>query len=185
MSQELLNHVSKASRQRKVPVLKPGYTVRVHTRIKEGSKERIQVFEGLVIRLNSGTGVEKTFTVRKIVDGVGVERIFPFFSPNIEKVEVMKEGKVRRAKLYYMRDRRGKSARLREVPLSEIAEWGLGEPEPEVEEAPEAEQAEEVTTEEAAPETTEEVTPETTEETPAEETPAEPAAEEAKEEETE
>lgn len=152
MSQALLDHVSKESRQKKVPVLKAGYTVRVHTKIKEGEKERIQKFEGLVIRINSGTGVSKTFTVRKVVDGIGVERIFPFFSPNIEKVEVMKAGKVRRAKLYYMRERGGKSARLREMPVGEIAEWGLGEPEPEApaEEAAAEETAEAPAQEEAA-----------------------------------
>lgn len=161
MSQELLNHVAADSMRKKVPVLKPGQTVRVHTRIKEGSKERIQVFEGLVLRINSGTGVSKTFTVRKVTAGIGVERIFPFFSPTIEKIEIVKAGKVRRAKLYYMRERSGKSARLREIPVGEIVEWGLGEeePEPEVVEAP----AEEPKAEEAEAPTAEEKTEEAAE----------------------
>lgn len=100
------------------PVIQPGYTVRVHQKIKEGSKERIQIFEGLVIKVNSGHGADKTFTVRKIVEGIGVEKIFPLYSPKIEKIEVKKKSKVRRSKLYYMRERSGKSARLKESFIS-------------------------------------------------------------------
>ena len=114
----LLKEVQEKARK-SVPVVKPGLTVRVHQKIKEGNKERIQVFEGLVIKINSGHGADKTFTVRKIVEGIGVEKIFPLYSPLIDKIEVKKEAKVRRAKLYYMRERFGKSARLKESFISE------------------------------------------------------------------
>lgn len=96
-----------------VPALRPGETVRVHVKVVEGEKERTQVFEGVVMRI-SGKGNRSTFTVRKISYGVGVERIFPLYSPRIEKVEVVFRGKVRRAKLYYLRKRSGKGARLYE-----------------------------------------------------------------------
>lgn len=96
-----------------IPDFKPGDTVKVHARIKEGEKERIQVFQGVVIRKrNGGTGA--TFTVRKVSYGIGVERIFPLHSPNIDKVEVMTRGKVRRSRLYYLRNLRGKAARIKE-----------------------------------------------------------------------
>ena len=95
------------------PVLRPGETVRVHGKGVEGEKERTQVFEGVVIGM-AGTGSRANFTVRKISYGVGVERIFPIHSPRIEKVEVMSHGKVRRAKLYYLRELSGKAARLTE-----------------------------------------------------------------------
>lgn len=104
---------------KKVPVLKAGQTVRVHQRIKEGEKERVQIFEGLIIKINSGAGADKSFTVRKIVEGIGVEKNFPVYSPLIEKIEIKKEAKVRRAKLYYMRERFGKSARLKETFVSD------------------------------------------------------------------
>ncbi len=113
-SQELLKSVSEKLSKRKHPVLKAGQTVKVHQRIKEGTKERVQIFEGLIIRINAGNDVSKTFTVRKLVEGIGVEKIFPVLSPTIEKIEVLKEAKVRRAKLYFMRNLSGKSARLRE-----------------------------------------------------------------------
>ncbi len=93
------------------PVLRPGETVRVHVKVVEGEKERTQVFEGVVIAL-SGKGNRATFTVRKVSYGVGVERIFPIHSPRIEKVDIVSTGKVRRAKLYYIRERSGKKARL-------------------------------------------------------------------------
>jgi len=94
-----------------LPALRPGETVRVHVKVVEGEKERTQVFEGIVIGI-SGSGSRANFTVRKISYGVGVERIFPIHSPRIEKVEVVSHGKVRRAKLYYLRQRSGKAARL-------------------------------------------------------------------------
>jgi large subunit ribosomal protein L19 len=93
------------------PALRPGETVRVHVKVVEGEKERTQVFEGIVIAM-SGSGSRAVFTVRKISYGVGVERIFPLHSPRIENVEVVARGKVRRAKLYYLRERSGKAARL-------------------------------------------------------------------------
>ena len=95
------------------PALRPGDTVRVHVKVREGDKERIQVFEGVVIGQHRG-GARATFTVRKVSFGQGVERIFPLHSPIIDKVEVVRSARVRRAKLYFLRKRRGKAARLRE-----------------------------------------------------------------------
>jgi large subunit ribosomal protein L19 len=99
--------------KKEFPAFKPGDNVTVNYRIIEGNKERIQSFKGDVIK-KQGTGATASFTVRKISDGVGVERLFPFFSPNIESIEVNKTGHVRRAKLFYQRSRSGKSARIRE-----------------------------------------------------------------------
>ncbi|AFV03158.1 MULTISPECIES: 50S ribosomal protein L19 [Dehalobacter] len=96
-----------------IPSFRPGDTVKVHVRIIEGTRERIQVFEGLVIK-RKGDGLRETFTVRRVSNGVGVERTFPLHSPRIDKIEVVRKGIVRRAKLYYLRDRYGKSARIRE-----------------------------------------------------------------------
>lgn len=97
-----------------IPNFGPGDTVKVHARIREGQKERIQIFQGVVIRKRRGT-TGATFTVRKISYGVGVERIFPLHSPMIDKVEVVSKGKVRRARLYYLRKLRGKAARIKEL----------------------------------------------------------------------
>lgn len=97
--------------KRAIPEFSPGDTVKVWVKIREGEKERVQAYEGVVIA-RSGSGLMESFTVRKISYGEGVERVFPVLSPMIEKVEVLKRGKVRRAKLYYLRDRRGKSARI-------------------------------------------------------------------------
>ena len=102
---------------RKVPEFRPGDTVRVNVRIKEGERERVQAYEGVCIA-RSGQGVDENFTVRKISFGEGVERVFPILSPNIESIEVKRRGVVRRAKLYYLRDRRGKSARIAERQIS-------------------------------------------------------------------
>ncbi len=96
-----------------LPVANVGDTVRVHIKVKEGNRERIQVFEGTVIAKKHG-GIEETFTVRRISYGVGVEKVFPIHSPVIEKVEIVRKGKVRRAKLYYLRDRVGKKAKVKE-----------------------------------------------------------------------
>ena len=96
------------------PAIKPGDTVRVHVKVREGDKERIQVFEGMVIGMHRG-GARATFTVRKVSFGQGVERIFPLHSPTIQKVEIMRSAKVRRAKLYYLRDLKGKAARMKDV----------------------------------------------------------------------
>src|ERR1700761_9516829 len=98
---------------RKIPEFRPGDTVRVNVRIKEGERERVQAFEGVCIG-RSGGGLQESFTVRKISFGEGVERVFPVLSPMIESIEVKRRGAVRRAKLYYLRDRRGKSARIAE-----------------------------------------------------------------------
>jgi large subunit ribosomal protein L19 len=103
-----------AKQKRVLTPFRVGDTVRVHYRITEGEKDRIQVFQGVVIR-RSGGGLGRTFAVRKVSGGVGVERIFPAASPNIDKLEVVSSGRVRRAKLYYLRDLQGKKARLREV----------------------------------------------------------------------
>src|SRR5215468_2308819 len=96
-----------------IPPFRPGDTLKVHVRVIEGSRQRVQVFPGVVIR-RQGSGVRETFTVRKISFGVGVERTFPVHTPNIAKIEVMTRGDVRRAKLYYLRDLRGKAAKIKE-----------------------------------------------------------------------
>ncbi|NQZ29175.1 MAG: 50S ribosomal protein L19 [Mycoplasmatales bacterium] len=114
MRNKLLTAVEANQIKTDLPVFKSGDNVIVHVRIKEGSKERIQLFEGLVIKKH-GTGTSETFTVRKMSYGIGVERTFPLHSPLVAKIEVKRKNKVRRAKLYYMRDRRGKSARLKEI----------------------------------------------------------------------
>jgi large subunit ribosomal protein L19 len=104
-----------------LPEIRPGDTIKVHQKIKEGNKERIQVFEGVVIAKKHGKGISATMTVRKVVDGVGVERIFPIHSPAIEKIEIEKHGKVRRAKLYYLRTAKGKKAKLKRKEFASIA----------------------------------------------------------------
>lgn len=104
---------------KKVPTIKPGMTVKVYQRIKEGDKERTQMFEGIVLAVGSGTGIGKTFTVRKVVDGVGVEKVYPLYGSTIEKIVIKKTAKVRRAKLYYLRTAIGKAARLKETMVKE------------------------------------------------------------------
>lgn len=104
---KLIEAVTKSQLRTDLPSFRPGDTLRVHVRIIEGTRERIQVFEGVVIKRRGG-GVSETFTVRKISSGVGVERTFPLHTPKIEKIEVKRRGKVRRAKLYYLRSLRGK-----------------------------------------------------------------------------
>ncbi len=101
------------SQLKALPDFKPGYTVKVHQRIKEGGKERVQIFEGLVIARKGGTGANATFIVRKIASGVGVERIYPLHSPNIVKLEIVKASDVRKAKLYYVRERRDNTPRAK------------------------------------------------------------------------
>lgn len=149
------------AQMRKVPRFKAGDTVRVHFQVIEGSRRRVQMYEGIVIK-RQGSGVRETFTVRKQSFGVGVERTFPLHSPKIEKIDVIAVGDVNRAKLYYLRGRVGKKARVREkrygtgpvlqetfddVPEAEPVE----EPEPEAVEEPEAEAADEPVAEEAEP----------------------------------
>ena len=111
---KLIEAVTKSQLRTDLPSFRPGDTLRVHVRIIEGTRERIQVFEGIVIKRRGG-GVSETFTVRKISSGVGVERTFPLHTPKIEKIEVKRRGKVRRAKLYYLRSLRGKAARIQEI----------------------------------------------------------------------
>lgn len=109
----VIDRIEREGMRKDVPDFGPGDTVRVHVKILEGDKERIQVFEGFVIG-RSGGGIRETFRVRKVSYGIGVERIFPVHSPRVDKVEVMRNGRVRRAKLYYLRDRKGKAAQIKE-----------------------------------------------------------------------
>ena len=109
-----LMKIAEAGELRKdIPDFAPGDTVRVHVRVKEGDKERIQIFQGIVVSRRGG-GSREMFTVRKVSGGIGVERMFPLYSPTIERIEVERHGRVRRAKLYYLRDLRGKAARIEE-----------------------------------------------------------------------
>jgi large subunit ribosomal protein L19 len=110
----IIRELEKEQLKSDIPAFRPGDTLRVHVKVIEGQRERIQVFEGVVIR-RRGTGVSETFIVRKISNGVGVERTFPVHSPKIDKIEVMRRGKVRRAKIYYLRNLRGKAARIKEI----------------------------------------------------------------------
>lgn len=108
-----LEIISNSSKKAEVPEFSVGDTVKVHVKIKEGDKSRIQVFEGTVIAKKHG-GISETFTVRRVAHGCGIERVFPLHSPVVEKVEIVRYGKVRRAKLYYLRDRVGKAAKVKE-----------------------------------------------------------------------
>ena len=110
---DIMKLVEATQMNKEIPAFAPGDTVRVHVKVKEGDKERIQVFQGIVISRRGG-GAREMFTVRKISSGVGVERMFPLYSPSIDKIEVQRHGRVRRAKLYYLRDLKGKAARIEE-----------------------------------------------------------------------
>lgn len=112
--QNLINEITKGQMKTDLPDFRPGDTVRVHVKVVEGTRERIQVFEGVVIKRRGG-GISETFIVRKVSYGVGVERTFPVHTPKIAKLEVVRRGKVRRAKLYYLRNLRGKAARIKEI----------------------------------------------------------------------
>ncbi len=193
----------------RIPAFQPGDTVRVHAKVIEGDRERIQAFEGVVLRIRKG-GPNSNFTVRRISHGIGVERIFPYYSPLIDKVDVVRVGRVRRAKLYYLRDRVGKAARIKPgsrarfealtapgavmVEEEEIEEEVLAEEElveegaePEAEEAAEGEEAADVDAEapEAEAEASAELDPEASAEEPAAEAAPEESAEEAPAEEPE
>ena len=138
---DIIKSIEHEQLKNKIPELKVGNTVRVHVRIKEGNKERIQVFEGIIIKVQGG-GVNQTFTVRKTSYGVGVEKTFLVHSPLVEKVELVRVGKARRAKLYYLRDRVGKAAKTREQIGARIEDREITikedlVEEPAVEEAPE------------------------------------------------
>jgi large subunit ribosomal protein L19 len=113
LSMDYIRIIEEEQIKNNIPSFRPGDTVKVHVKIVEGSRERIQVFEGLVIK-RKGDGLRETFTVRRVSNGVSVERTFPLHSPRIDKLEVVRKGIVRRAKLYYLRDRYGKAARIRE-----------------------------------------------------------------------
>jgi len=139
-------------RNPRIPDIAPGDTVRVYTKVVEGGKERTQPFQGVVIKMQGG-GIGATFTVRRIAYGVGVERTFPLYSPRVERVELIRHGKVRRAKLYYLRGRSGKAARIKERRLEREKELALLEPlaaEAEEEIPATGEPAEEVLPEETA-----------------------------------
>lgn len=134
----------KAEQEKNIPDLRPGDTIKVHQKIKEGEKERIQIFEGIIIARKNGKGISGTMTVRKIVDGVGVERIFQIHSPSIEKIDVVSHAKVRRAKLNYLRTAKGSKARLKRKELSsaiaeepaKVVETPAEEVQPKIKEAP-------------------------------------------------
>jgi len=113
---DVMKMIESRGEKQDLPAFNPGDTIKVHQRVVEGDKQRIQVFEGVVIS-RRGSSTNASFTVRKVSYGIGVERIFPLHSPNIEKIEVTRLGKVRRAKLYYLRSRRGKAARIKEKRL--------------------------------------------------------------------
>lgn len=181
---DIIKSIEHEQLKNKIPELKVGNTVKVHARIKEGNKERIQIFEGIIIKVQ-GSGVNKTFTVRKISYGVGVEKTFLIHSPLVEKVELVRVGKARRAKLFYLRERLGKSAKTKEIAGARIEDKEViikeavvpeeGTPEEEeVIETPVEEPVAEVTTEPAV----EEVKTETPVEEVTEEPKAEPVVEE-------
>lgn len=113
MQSPLIDQVTKSQLRTDLPDFRPGDTIQVHAKVVEGNRERIQIFEGVVIK-RRGSGISATYTVRKISNGVGVERTFPLHSPRVAKIEVVRQGRVRRAKLYYLRSLRGKAARIPE-----------------------------------------------------------------------
>lgn len=115
---ELIRQLTQVQLRQDIPDFRPGDTLKVYVKVKEGARERTQLFEGVVIR-RRGTGINETYTVRKVSYGVGVERTFPVHSPTVERIELLRYGKVRRAKLYYLRRLRGKAARIKELRKSE------------------------------------------------------------------
>ena len=157
-----MDFIQKTSLRRDLPPFRVGDTVRVHVRVREGEKERVQVFEGVVLRRRGGS-VSETFTVRKVSNGVGVERVFPVQSPSVAQIEIKQRGHVRRSRLYYLRDLRGKKARLHakvrdlsNLISEEERDGPLEVPEPEVlAEAPEEEAAVEASESEGSEETAE------------------------------
>lgn len=196
---DIIKSIEHEQLKNKIPELKVGNTVKVHVRIKEGNKERIQVFEGIIIKVQGG-GVNQTFTVRKISYGVGVEKTFLVHSPLVEKVELVRVGKARRARLFYLRDRVGKAAKTKEqigariedreiVVKEDLTEEPVVETEEtQVEAAPEeapAVETENVTVEETVDTVKEEVVEDVKEEPAVEEVKEEVKAEETKKEEKE
>ena len=159
---DIIKSIEHEQMKNKIPELRVGNTVKVHVRVKEGNRERIQIFEGIIIKVQGG-GINKTFTVRRIASGVGVEKTFLIHSPAVEKVEVTRVGKARRAKLFYLRDRVGKSAKTKEkvgariqtneIVLKEEAVEAAPEEAPAVEtEAPVVEETVDTVTEETTTE---------------------------------
>lgn len=175
---DIIKSIEHEQLKNKIPDLKIGDTIRVHQKIKEGNRERIQVFEGIIIKKQNG-GVNATFTVRKLSYGVGVEKTFLVHSPLVEKVEVVRVGKARRAKLYYLRDRIGKAAKTKENTGARIEDREITVKEDLVEEPVAEEIAENVETTAEVAEATSEVKEEAVVETKPEETPVEAAPEEA------
>ena len=114
---QILQRYAKRQCKPEVPVIRTGYQVKVHQKIKEGNKERVQVFQGIVIAVHNGHGINDTFTVRKISEGIGVEKVFPIHSPSIVKIEVLRAHKVKQANIGFLRGLSGKALRLKEVPL--------------------------------------------------------------------
>ena len=166
----VLDAVDAASLRKDIPQFRAGDELKIHVRVIEGSKSRIQVFQGIVMR-RQGDGVRETFTIRKISYGVGVERTFPVHTPVIEKIELVKKGDVRRAKLYYLRDLRGKAAKIREKRdgIEGYGDGILSTPEPVAVVAPAAPVVEEVVAEAVVETQVAEAVVETPVETPAEE----------------
>lgn len=125
-----LESFNKAQLKKELPDVRPGDTVKIHQKIKEGDKHKAQTFEGQVLAIKHGKGISATITVRRMVLGVGVEKIFPIHSPNIEKIEILNRGKARRAKLYYLRTAKGKDAKLKredyKAEVSEEKQTGAG-----------------------------------------------------------
>lgn len=178
---DIIKSIEHEQLKNKIPDLHVGDTIRVHQRIKEGNRERIQVFEGIIIKKQGG-GVNATFTVRRVAYGVGVEKTFLIHSPMVEKVEVVRVGKARRAKLYYLRDRIGKAAKTKENLGARIENKEIVVKEELVEEPVQEEVSEEVVETPVVEETVEETQVETTtEETPTVEEVTEPVAEETAE----
>ena len=179
---DIIKSIEHEQLKNKIPELKVGNTVKVHVRIKEGNKERIQVFEGIIIKVQGG-GLNQTFTVRKTSYGVGVEKTFLVHSPLVEKVELVRVGKARRAKLYYLRDRVGKAAKTKEQIGARIEDREVVLKEDLAEELPVEENvAEELPVEETATEVKEEATETVKEEVKVEEKAEEVAADKAPEE---
>ena len=179
---DIIKSIEHEQLKNKIPELKVGNTVKVHVRIKEGNKERIQVFEGIIIKVQGG-GLNQTFTVRKTSYGVGVEKTFLVHSPLVEKVELVRVGKARRAKLYYLRDRVGKAAKTKEQIGARIEDREVVLKEDLAEELPVEENvAEELPVEETAPEVKEETTEVVKEEAKVEEKVEEVSADKAPEE---
>ena len=143
---DIIKSIEHEQMKNKIPELRVGNTVKVHVRVKEGNRERIQIFEGTIIKVQGG-GINKTFTVRRIASGVGVEKTFLIHSPAVEKVEVTRVGKARRAKLFYLRDRVGKSAKTREQVGARIETNEITLKEDVVEEAQAPEEAPAIETE--------------------------------------